>query len=100
MPIRHGTSIFVRDMERVLGHRPLTAVTREPATVVIQYAGADDPIKTRAEAFALRFDNNPDHGEARMILSGSDDLGIVYGLLYISHKFLELSLFGFGPIKK
>ncbi len=94
-PVRHGVDILFRDIEKVLGHRPLTTATRELATVVVQYATAEDPVKNRAEAFGLRFETNPANGQAQMVVSGSDDLGIIYGLLYISREFLGISPFWF-----
>lgn len=83
--VRQALVILQRDMEKVFGRMPVLASTPNHSTLVIWYAEQDDEIATRSEAFAIRF---PKELPRQLHIIGSDDLGIMYGVLYVSQKYL------------
>ncbi|MCL6590884.1 MAG: glycosyl hydrolase 115 family protein [Firmicutes bacterium] len=99
-PVRYALEIFQRDFEKVFGGRPELVKEGNRAEILISYAGGDDPISGRPEAFALRFAPEGPGGALVMRLLGSDDLGIVYGLLYLSETFLGVDPFWFWAEKE
>jgi hypothetical protein len=97
-PVEHALGMLLRDLEKVLGSRLGTTTRYDGATISIGYATKDDEIAGRPEAFALRFS----HGEAqpRLSIVGTDDLGIVYGVLHVSTEHLGVDPFWFWTDKE
>ncbi|HEX7712581.1 MAG TPA: glycosyl hydrolase 115 family protein [Bacillota bacterium] len=99
-PVGHAVRILFRDFEKVLGSAPKQCDDIHSASVIIGYASEDDPIHNRPEAFAIRFENMDSEGSPVMHICGSDDLGIIYGLLYISREYLGVEPFWFWADKE
>lgn len=93
-PVEHALRMLVRDFEAVLGAKPeLIAGNEEAAALEIRFAEALDKINQRPEAFGFRF--HPDGSGPCMIIPGYDDLGLVYGILEFSRRFLGIQPFWF-----
>jgi hypothetical protein len=94
-PVQNGLEIFLRDLENIIGTKPLVAHAPCPGhnCLFIRYALQPEPIAAREEAFALQFFRSND--QHHMQLTGSDDLGIIYGLLHISREYLGVDPFWF-----
>ena len=56
------------------------------------------PLSDKPETFAIRFPRETAVPELQVV--GGDDLGIVYGLLHISHKYLGIDPFWFWADKQ
>jgi hypothetical protein len=94
-PVRHGVDIFCRDFEKVLGAKPRITAEIGPAAVVLRQARPGELIYGEPERFQITF-TNPDGPDAPvMTLSGSDELGLIYGLLYLSREYLGIDPFWF-----
>ncbi len=90
--VRHALVILQRDMAKVFGRMPLLASSSEETAIVLRYAEDDDELAAREETFAIRFPH--DHpGELHIV--GSDDLGLMYGVLHVSREFLGVDPFWF-----
>ncbi|MEK5238994.1 glycosyl hydrolase 115 family protein [Paenibacillus sp. FSL L8-0470] len=93
-PVQHALRMLDRDLETVLGEKPLlNGGTNEQADLYIRYATALDEEIQLPEAYAFLFESDGSRG--RMDIVGYDDLGIVYGILEFSRKFLGISPFWF-----
>lgn len=99
-PVEHAVRILFRDFEKVLGTAPKTCDDIHSASVIVEYASEDDPIRHRPEAFAVRFENAGGGSFPVMHICGSDDLGVIYGLLYISREYLGVEPFWFWADKE
>lgn len=77
-PVIGAVEILKRDIKKVLlpGELPQTEIR------LVEVAGMEE------EAFQIRV-------EKEMVIEASDDLGFVYGLLYISEKYLGIKPFWF-----
>jgi len=86
--------MLVRDFEAVLGAKPeLITGNDNVAELCIRSAAAQDSCQQRPEAFGFRFHSNGSH--PRMDIVGYDELGLVYGILEFSKKFLGVEPFWF-----
>lgn len=93
-PVEHAIQILVRDIEAVLGEKPkLVMGTEKQADLYIRMAEERDHIAQRPEAFGFRFHSNG--SISWMDIVGHDDLGIVYGILEFSRKYLGIQPFWF-----
>ncbi len=93
-PVEHALRMLVRDFEAVLGAKPaLVPVSDETADLRIRFAEKKDGCAKRPETFGFRFDASG--GMARMNIIGNDDLGLVYGILEFSRRFLGIQPFWF-----
>jgi hypothetical protein len=96
-PVRYGLEMLERDLEKVFGTRPEPDSSAASSLIVVKYASADDPLSAKPETFAIRFSREGSIPELHVV--GSDDLGIIYGLLYISHTYLGVDPFWFWADK-
>ncbi len=94
-PVRNAVEILFRDIEKVLGFTPNISKDRQSASIIIRYASEVDQIYLRPEAFMIRFEQSEAKNTPVMHICGSDDLGIIYGLLYISQEYLGVDPFWF-----
>jgi hypothetical protein len=93
-PVRYGVEMLERDLEKVLGKRSHSEnIKTAKSLIVLKYAKPDEPLATKPEHFAIRFPDESSIPQLQII--GSDDLGIIYGLLYISHTYLGIDPFWF-----
>ncbi len=87
-PVQHALRMLTRDIETVLGTKPqLVKGADEHADLTIRYVGKDES-PLRFEAFGFRFPSAD-----AMVIAGSDDLGLVYGMLEFSKRFLGIQPF-------
>nr|WP_245599914.1 glycosyl hydrolase 115 family protein [Paenibacillus harenae] len=93
-PVRHVWKMVERDHAQVLGAVPRHVLgADEPADVVIRYAVSQDRCPDRPEAFCFRFVK--DGGRTTLHIAAADDLGLVYGMLEYSGKYLGVDPFWF-----
>ncbi|MCC3355879.1 glycosyl hydrolase 115 family protein [Bacillus sp. REN16] len=93
-PVKHALDMIRRDHLHVFGKTPLLqTLVSETADIVIRYAENDEECPARPEAFSFRFVENK--GKWSFHIIGYDDLGIIYGLLYYSEKYLGVDPFWF-----
>ena len=93
-PVEHAIRILVRDLETVLGETPKLVIgTEKEAKICIRMAEERDNCHQRPEAYGFRFHSN---GRISWLdIVAHDDLGIVYGILEFSRKFLGIQPFWF-----
>lgn len=92
-PVRHAWEMLQRDMEKVLGKKSdIDAIASE---IAVQYAEPDDPVYGLPERFMIHFGTGKDGSRPQMEVIGSDDLGLVYGLLHLSGVYLGVDPFWF-----
>jgi len=98
--VGHAVEMFQTDAEKVLGKRLAVGgfSTVPGGFIVVDYADPKDEIAGRPEAFAIRFSH--DSNSPIMRILGSDDLGIIYGLLRLSHDHLDVDPFWFWTEKE
>ena len=94
-PVKHAADILFRDFEKVFGTRPRTADSEDSASVVIRYSDQIENLIEKPESFQISFSESSN----KMYITGSDDLGIIYALLYISEKHLGVDPFWFWTEK-
>jgi hypothetical protein len=87
-------------MEKVFRASPEISTDSQAASIIVSYASEKDAVYNRPEAFVIYFDNMNGTPNPVMHICGSDDLGIVYGLLYISSKYLGVDPFWFWADKE
>lgn len=93
-PVEHAIRILERDFEKVLGEKPKLIIESEKeADLCIRMAEERDKCPQRPEAFGFRFQSNG--GIPQIDIVGQDELGIVYGILEFSRKFLGIQPFWF-----
>ncbi|WP_347835670.1 glycosyl hydrolase 115 family protein [Gracilibacillus sp. JCM 18860] len=91
-PIQHGISMFERDFKKVFQSSLKETEQEDNATIVIRYAEEDEPVFHRQESYSIRFIKRE---KTVMHVVGSDDLGIIYGLLHISNEYFGIDPFWF-----
>ncbi len=96
--VGHAVEMFQRDVEKVLGSRLAVGGTGTGAMIAVDYAAGDDEINGRPEAFAIRSSRGSSSPVLR--ITGSDDLGIIYGLLGVSRDHLGVDPFWFWTEKE
>lgn len=91
-PIQHALNIFLRDMRDVFGREPeINSQVDDGDLIILEIK--EDLLKKKAESFSIRFEQKEQRVVMRMI--GSDELGIIYGLLHISKEYLGVDPFWF-----
>ena len=100
-PVKHAVDMISRDHSKVFGKPPVLETSMpEKADIVIRYAERDNECSAKPEAYSFRFEEKD--GKSQLHIIGYDDLGIIYGLLYYSHQYLEVDPFWFWadiPVK-
>ena len=94
-PVKHAVDILFRDFEKVFGVRPMVADNEEAVSVVVRYADRDETLAGKPECFQITFSET-----GKMHVTGCDDLGIIYALLYVSEKYLGVDKFWFWTGKE
>lgn len=99
-PVVHAARILKRDMGKTLS--PGGADFR----IEVSFAVPGEPSYRVDETFSISFDSigrtrrGKDDGPMALHLSGADELGIVYGLLYLSRQFLGVDPWWFWMDKE
>jgi len=88
-PLRHGLRMFVRDYATVFGVEPGFGGEEGAGLRVVRAEGTDE----RPESFRLTFAERD--GAMVATLTGADDLGLIYGLLFLSERWLGVDPFWF-----
>lgn len=91
--VNHAMNMILRDMKKVFNYCITDEKVVEDATVHIRYAKEVDDIYGEDERFMVKFIKRRECYKLNII--GSDDLGIVYGLLFFSEKYLGIDPFWF-----
>ncbi|WP_416151635.1 glycosyl hydrolase 115 family protein [Salipaludibacillus sp. HK11] len=101
LPVKHGLNIFSRDMTAVFGTKPTFAGNHPTGTVLrLSYSTESNSLQ-RPEAFKIIFQEEND--QMVLLIQGDDDLGLIYGLLHLSEKYLQIDPFWYWadlPIEK
>lgn len=93
-PVKHALRMLARDLEAVLGAEPEQVTDAQEAVQLnIRLAEERDHCAVRPEAFCFRFESST--GGKRLNIIGSDELGIVYGVLEFSRRCLGIQPFWF-----
>ncbi|UJF34848.1 glycosyl hydrolase 115 family protein [Paenibacillus hexagrammi] len=92
-PVRHAVRMLTRDLQAVLGHESQVCEEAANADIIIRYALAEDSCAEQEESFVIRFDK--ENGRDRLIVAARDELGLVYGILYVSETYLGIQPFWF-----
>jgi hypothetical protein len=93
-PVRHAWDMVVRDHEYVLGAAPrLVSENSGHVDVEIRYAKPKDRCPEFPEAYCFRLEGSD--GAKTLHIAALDDLGLVYGLLEYSRRFLGVDPFWF-----
>ncbi|HYH02250.1 MAG TPA: glycosyl hydrolase 115 family protein [Bacillota bacterium] len=92
-PVRHAWEMLRRDMEKVL--EQTSEAVEIPSEIFVTYTEPGDPIHGLPERFMIRFVTGQGESLPRMEVVGSDDLGLVYGLLHLSEVYLGVDPFWF-----
>ncbi|MCO7127888.1 glycosyl hydrolase 115 family protein [Sporolactobacillus shoreicorticis] len=87
LPIIHAVNILKRDMERTLAYSNAYYSDK----IVINYL-SDEKARNK-ETFSITFTD--EEGEHALNITAYDDLGIIYGILYVSHTYLGVEPFWF-----
>ncbi|WP_245308191.1 glycosyl hydrolase 115 family protein [Halalkalibacter urbisdiaboli] len=89
-PIQYALDMFVRDMENVFESKPLVNAENETGDVIL-LSYDEGSLGNKLESFSIRFTKHDER--TVMTIKGSDDLGMVYGLLHISKTYLGIDPF-------
>lgn len=90
--VAHAWDMVKRDHEHVFGTAPVL-IEQGQADVVFRYAHPEDQCPQHAEAFCFRFVHDGDR--LTLHIAAADQLGLVYGMLRYSEKFLGVDPFWF-----
>ncbi|MBB6635033.1 glycosyl hydrolase 115 family protein [Cohnella thailandensis] len=119
-PVRHALRMLARDFEAVLGAEPeivegtardagqeiggeqskaaelaIIGGKSKASELAIRWAEESDGIPRRPEAYGFRFRSSEDECGADVNIIGHDELGLVYGMLEFSRRFLGIQPFWF-----
>lgn len=93
-PVKHALRMLVRDLKAVLGAEPeLVTDNCAAAQLHIRLAEERDHCEERPEAFGFRFESSADG--TRLNIIGNDDLGLIYGILEFTRRYLGIQPFWF-----
>ena len=87
-PALNAARILRRDIKKALVPAPSGSARSE---IELSYAGGKERMKP--ETYALRFSEN-EKGD-RLTVVGADELGLIYGVLFISSEYLKIPPFWF-----
>ncbi|MBB3111548.1 hypothetical protein FHS18_003616 [Paenibacillus phyllosphaerae] len=90
-PVEHALRMLQRDLETVLGAQPEIVTTLGEAQMVIRLAEEADHCPQRPEAYGYRSSQDGDNVQLHII--GYDELGIVYGILEFTRRYLGIQPF-------
>jgi len=92
-PIVYAWEMVKRDHGQVFDEAPIKVTEQEQADVVFRYAQPEDQCPQHPEAFCFRFVNAGERTTLHIV--AVDHLGLVYGMLHYSEKYLGVDPFWF-----
>ena len=92
-PVNYAMNIILRDMEKIFKLCFKLSNIPDESSIHIRLANENDAIYEQDERYMIQFTKNEE--QYKMNIIGSDDLGIVYGLLYFSKEYLGVDPFWF-----
>lgn len=93
-PVQHALNMLVRDMTKVFGSKPnLNHNSTNTNDIVIRYKHSNEQLADTPESFSFRF--KEENSRTSLQIIGNDDLGIIYGILYLSKEYLGVDPFWF-----
>lgn len=98
-PIDNALDILKRDMNKVFGQEKHVDVEREGNDIIIDYLPEQDDHRLSTETFLIKFEASEGKKDILRI-KAKDELGIIYGILYISEKYLGVEPFWFWNDKE
>ncbi len=93
-PVKHTVTILQRDFKNVLGQELIISMKASSSSIILKYAEKEDKIFSETEIFIITFKNR------NLYIIGSDDLGLIYGMLYISKEYLKINPFWYWAEQK
>lgn len=87
LPIQNSIRILQRDLRKVCGES--NSQNLNHSVIQLGYVSKDSPLYTQPERFQLIITSD------MLQITGSDELGIIYGLFYLSHEYLGVDPFWF-----
>ncbi|GAA0369715.1 hypothetical protein GCM10008932_21660 [Alkalibacterium iburiense] len=81
-PIKNAIAIFRRDLEKTT----MNSQQSKPNKIVVNKPSPND--FSHAEQYSLTFND-----DSTLIINGSDELGVIYALLYLSQEYLDIDPF-------
>ena len=92
----HSVDMLRRDMESVFSSRAPISDSPRACDILVHLAESDDSLRNQPEAFSIRFKNASDDEEGVWLeITGSDELGLIYGILHVSRDILGVEPFWF-----
>ena len=89
-PIQYALDMFTKDMKKVFGNTPTVNPNHNSSSSII--LELDEQLQDgRPESFALQFIEQDQ--QVIMKITGTDELGLIYGLLHISKEYLNIDPF-------
>ena len=88
-PILNAMHILERDIEKTLTSISDTFASNE---INLEYTGAT--VAAEPETFAIHFAKLK-NGEDKLVVAGADELGLIYGILFLSREYLHIPAFWF-----
>src|SRR4030043_2073698 len=93
-PVKHAAAILQRDFKNVLGKELIISMRADSRSIIIKYEDKENKIFNETETFIITFKNN------NLYIIGSDDLGLIYGILHISEVYLKINPFWYWTDQK
>jgi flagellar assembly factor FliW len=93
-PFNTTKKILLRDLKKVFNYNFNQSDSKEEADIIIDNSNR---YNFEEEEFKIYFENS---NKLQMKLEANDDLGFIYGMLYISEKFLKVDPFWFWADKE
>src|SRR5690625_4254628 len=98
-PIEHAIHMLRRDMEEVFGKKPSLNPTKDSTYAI--HLVIDEHVRPEVpESFSITFEQQAK--QMKMVITGNDELGLIYGILHVSTVYLDIDPFWFWadlPIK-
>ncbi|MEO6394558.1 MAG: glycosyl hydrolase 115 family protein [Devosia sp.] len=88
--VKYTIDAFTRDFQKVFGATPKRVGT---ATADLVFARDETGLTTEPETFSIRFIERSGH--TVLVLTGADDLGLIYGIYHLSETILGVDPFWF-----
>lgn len=96
-PIQYAADILKRDQRKVFGE---VAESKVGSTINVRFAKEGDSVFGQTEVYAIEFKQENDKDLLTLEVVGSDELGIIYGLLHLTEKYMGVEPFWFWQEKE